>query len=478
MGKEHIKKIGLIGLTAMVMGSMIGGGIFNIPQNMAEESALGPVIIAWLITAAGMLALAFTFKYLSEEFPQLSDGIYAYAKEGFGNYIGFNSAWGYWIASATGNVAFAVMLNDALGHFFPVLLNHGWQTVVFGVLLIWFYNFVVLRGVKEATSINTITVIIKFITIAAIIVALVIYFNWDTFSFDFWGKGLNLGSIGKQIKTPMLVTLWCFIGIEGAVVISGRAKRPSEVGVATVIGFFVAFFLYLAISVLAYGIMKQPELSKLTDPSSGYLLQHVAGNWMVDFVNIAVIISVGGAWVAWTVLVAEVPYSAALDKNLPTIFERENKAEVPSAALYISSIIMTIFMILVVTAKNVYMAAIEITGVIVLPSYLLSSLFLWKTSVTKEIFKNDKRKRNIALFVGIVSTIYCIWLLYAAGLRYLLIASIVYAIGIYFFYIARREQKLKKGEDIFQKYEKWIAVVIGILAVISIILLIMGKIDF
>lgn len=192
---------------------------------MAQNSALGPVIIAWIITAVGMLALAFTFKFLSDQRPDLSNGIYSYAREGFGNYVGFNSAWGYWIASATGNVAFAVMLNDAVGRFYPVLLNHGWQTVVFGTVLIWFYNFLVLRGVKQAASINTITVVAKFITILVIIIAMIVFFNIKTFDFDIWGKSLDLGSIGAQVKAPMLVTLWCFIGIEGAVVISGRAKN-------------------------------------------------------------------------------------------------------------------------------------------------------------------------------------------------------------------------------------------------------------
>ncbi|WP_406629894.1 basic amino acid/polyamine antiporter [Ornithobacterium rhinotracheale] len=473
---DDSKKIGLIGLIAMVIGSMIGGGIFNITQNMAQNSALGPVIIAWIITAVGMLALAFTFKFLSDQRPDLSNGIYSYAREGFGNYVGFNSAWGYWIASATGNVAFAVMLNDAVGRFYPVLLNHGWQTVVFGTVLIWFYNFLVLRGVKQAASINTITVVAKFITILVIIIAMIVFFNIKTFDFDIWGKSFDLGSIGAQVKAPMLVTLWCFIGIEGAVVISGRAKKPSQVGIATIIGFVVALLLYVILSVLAYGIMHQPELAKLTDPSTGYVLQQAAGGWFVDFVNIAVIISVGGAWVAWTILVAEVPYTAALDKNLPKIFARENDKQVPSAALYISSVVMTIFMILVVTAKNVYDAAIDITGVIILPSYLFSSMFLWKSAQNKTVFKDNSKRRNLGLFVGICSTIYCLWLLYAGGLDYLLITSVIYAIGIIFFWYARKEQKL--NEPIFKSYEKWLAIILVILAIISIILIIMGKVKF
>ncbi|MGQ3643348.1 hypothetical protein [Ornithobacterium rhinotracheale] len=148
----------------------------------------------------------------------------------------------------------------------------------------------------------------------------------------------------------------------------------------------------------------------------------------------------------------------------------------PSAALYISSVVMTIFMILVVTAKNVYDAAIDITGVIILPSYLFSSMFLWKSAQNKTVFKDNSKRRNLGLFVGICSTIYCLWLLYAGGLDYLLITSVIYAIGIIFFWYARKEQKL--NEPIFKSYEKWLAIILVILAIISIILIIMGKVKF
>ena len=136
MTKAKSHKIGLFGLIAMVVGAMIGGGIFDIPQNMAASSSLGAVLIAWVLTGIGMFGLAFTFKILAEERPDLSIGIYSYARAGFGKYVGFNSAWGYWIEAITGNVAYAVMLNDSFGRYFPILLKHQWPTVVFGIVLI------------------------------------------------------------------------------------------------------------------------------------------------------------------------------------------------------------------------------------------------------------------------------------------------------------------------------------------------------
>ena len=140
------KKLGLGGLVAIVFGSMIGGGIFNISQNMAQGAGLGATLISWVISGVGVLFLVLNFKILADARPDLNAGIYQYAKEGFGNYVGFNVAWGYWLCAAMGNVAFAVMLNDSFGEFFPVLLKHGWQTVVLCYLLIWAMYLSVARG--------------------------------------------------------------------------------------------------------------------------------------------------------------------------------------------------------------------------------------------------------------------------------------------------------------------------------------------
>ena len=477
MTQSKSRKIGLFGLIAMVVGAMIGGGIFDIPQNMAASSSLGAVIIAWILTGIGMMGLAYTFKILAEQRPDLNIGIYSYARAGFGRYVGFNSAWGYWIEAITGNVAYAVMLNDSFGRYFPVLLKHQWPTVIFGIVLIWIYNFLVLNGVKEATFVNNITVVIKFISIAIILICMIIFFRFPTFFWGFWGQGLHLGNFMSQVKAPMLVTLWCFIGIEGAVVISNHAKKKSDVGKATVIGYLTSLIAYVLVSIIAYGIYHQPHLSTLTDPSTAYLLKNLLGPWFIDFVTISVIISVGGSWIAWTVMMAQLPYAAAKGNVLPSFFARENKKKVPSVSLYISSVLMSLFMLLVVTANNVYLAAIDITGVLILPCYLLSSMYLWKIAQKKEIFNNDSAKRHKSLFIGILSTVYCLWLLYAAGLNYLLISTIIYAVGIIFFWIARKENP-DGDKHIFTKWEAVLAITLCILAVISIYLLITKKITF
>ncbi len=469
------KKLGLGGLVAIVFGSMIGGGIFNISQNMAQGAGLGATLISWVISGVGVLFLVLNFKILADARPDLNAGIYQYAKEGFGNYVGFNVAWGYWLCAAMGNVAFAVMLNDSFGEFFPVLLKHGWQTVVFGSFFIWAMYFIVARGVKAAAAMNTVVTIVKFAALILIVVILFIFFKVGALSYDFWGHISDLGSLGTQIKSTMLVTLWCFIGVEGAVVMSARARNSQDVGKAGVIGFLLALVLYALISILSYGIMKQPELAKLDDPSVAYVLKAAVGEWAYTFVVLSVIVSVIGGWIAWTLLCAQVPYTAAQVKILPKSFLRENKQETPIHALLISSIIMQVFMILVAMAKSVYDAAIDITGVMILPAYLFCGLYLVKASFTKgELKTTDAKKILQYRIIGIISSVFCLWLLYAGSLLLLLITSIFYLAGFYFYVVARK-QNMEKGEKVFSRSERWLAIAIAVCSVIAVVLMAEGK---
>lgn len=469
------KKLGLGGLVAIVFGSMIGGGIFNISQNMAQGAGLGATLISWVISGVGVLFLVLNFKILADARPDLNAGIYQYEKEGFGNYVGFNVAWGYWLCAAMGNVAFAVMLNDSFGEFFPVLLKHGWQTVVFGSFFIWAMYFIVARGVKAAAAMNTVVTIVKFAALILIVVILFIFFKVGALSYDFWGHISDLGSLGTQIKSTMLVTLWCFIGVEGAVVMSARARNSQDVGKAGVIGFLLALVLYALISILSYGIMKQPELAKLDDPSVAYVLKAAVGEWAYTFVVLSVIVSVIGGWIAWTLLCAQVPYTAAQVKILPKSFLRENKQETPIHALLISSIIMQVFMILVAMAKSVYDAAIDITGVMILPAYLFCGLYLVKASFTKgELKTTDAKKILQYRIIGIISSVFCLWLLYAGSLLLLLITSIFYLAGFYFYVVARK-QNMEKGEKVFSRSERWLAIAIAVCSVIAVVLMAEGK---
>lgn len=454
-------KLGFWGLTALVFGLMVGVGIYNLPQNMAAVASPGAVFWAWLITACGILPLVIAFNWLSNRYPQYNAGIYQYAQAEFGNYAGFNIAWGYWLCTAFSNVAYGVMLNDSCGAFFPALLNHGWETVVFGSVLIWLMYFIVARGIRTAKTVNSLLALVKVIMLIFIIGVFAISFKAEIFTSDIWGNIWSTQGVAEQIKKTMMVTLFCFFGVEGAVMMSARARKPSDVGRAGFAGFLIALVLYMAVSLLCFGLLSQAQLAGLHDPSIAYILREVCGEWAYWFVIGAVIISLLGGWVAWTLVVAQVPYEAATVGILPKVFTRLNSNGMPAFGLFASSIVMELFLLLVVTADDVYMASLHITGLMIIPCYLFTGLFLLKKADTAGMKA-----------VALVCCAFCLWMAYAGNLLAMLMTSVFYIIGIGFYITARKERH--PDAPLFTRAEKYFLALLILASAVTIWLLTKG----
>ncbi len=477
------KKLGTFGLAAIVLSSMLGGGIFSLPQNMAASASAGAVVIAWIITGFGIYFIANTFRILSSARPDLTAGIYMYSRDGFGNYAGFTIAWGYWLCQIFGNVGYAVITMDSLNYFFPNVFTGGnnlWS-IIGGSLLIWIFNFTVLKGVKEASSLNAVATVCKVLPLVLFIVILACVFNFDKFTTDFWGQSASaiqpkLGFLGEQVKSTMLVTLWAFIGIEGAVVLSGRAKSAQDVGKATIIGFIGGLVIFILLSLLPFGFMSQAELSKVANPSTAGVLEKVVGTWGSWLMNIGLIVAILASWLAWTMITAEMPYAAAKDGTFPRFFGRENENGSPSTSLWVSSILMQLAMLMVYFSNDAWNTMLSITGVMVLPPYLASTAYLWKISKNKTLFSQNKNigtSLTKALISGVLGSIFAVWLIYAAGLEYLLMSVIFLALGIPVFVWARRE----RGQVAFTKGEAIVAMCVSAVAVLAIALMLNGTIN-
>ncbi|MGL4674642.1 MAG: amino acid permease, partial [Wohlfahrtiimonas sp.] len=325
-------KLGLLALIAIVVGSMLGGGVFSLPQNTAASSAVGPVLIAWVIAGIGVYFIANSFRILSDIRPDLQAGVYMYAQEGFGSFIGFNVAWGYWLMTAFGNVAFAVILMDAFDEFFPGVFTNGnnLNSIICGSILIWGYNFLVLSGTKVAGFINTLGTIAKLVPLVLFVLILGVLIDYSQLFSNFWGMDPQIVtevgtksepvSLLSQILSPMTVTLWAFIGVEGAVVLSGRAKNKKDVGKATLLGFISALVIYILLSVLPFGAMTQTELAAVANPSTAGVLQKVVGEWGNWLMSVGLIISVLAGWLAWTMVCAEIPMVAGEKGAFPKAF--------------------------------------------------------------------------------------------------------------------------------------------------------------
>lgn len=437
----------------------MGGGIYNIAQTMAAGASLGASLVAWGITGAGIVLLVLTFKILADKRPELDAGIYQYAQQVGGDYLGFNVAWGYWLSVAVALVAYAVMLNDSVGAFWPVLLEHGWPTVVFGLCLIWLMCCIVLCGVRGAAILNSVITVVKFVLLGFMAVVLVIYAKVGALTADFWGNALHLGPVGDQVRSDMMMALWVFIGIEGAVMMSARAKKPSDVGKAGVMGFLLAWVLYVLVSALCYGIMSQPELATLPNPSMAYVMRAVCGDWAYYFIIGSVILSILGSWIAWTMVCAQTPYGAASAKIMPVYFMRLSSRGVPWFSLMATSVFMTIFFILVCMSDSLFMAAVKLTGVMVLPAYFFSAVYLLKLSWGPRREGISRGFRIYSRTVGLLCTGFTLWMLWAGGLSLLLMSSVFYLAGTWFYLQARRQHFPDRGRSfgaIMTRRDKWI----------------------
>src|SRR5690349_6604667 len=200
--EPEAQKLPIMTLAAMVVGSMVGAGVFSLPRNFAQATGVYGALIAWLIAGTGMLMLAFVFQMLAIRKPELDAGVYAYAKAGFGDYLGFISAFGYWASACVGNVTYWVLIKSTLGAAVPAF-GEGNTLVAVGVssVGVWAFHFLILRGVKEAAGINKIVTIAKIIPLLVFVAIVAFAFNAGVFRENLWGGGeRGAGAVFEQVK--------------------------------------------------------------------------------------------------------------------------------------------------------------------------------------------------------------------------------------------------------------------------------------
>lgn len=469
MENKSESKVGLIGLTGLVIGSIIGSGAFSFPGDMAKGASAGAIILAWCITGIGMFTLAYVFQHLSNKRPDLNCGIYSYAKEGFGDYTGFNCAWGHWISSMLGNISYLVMLFCSLGYFFPAFgSGNNLASLIGATIVIWIVHILISKGIRTAAFVNIVTTIGKLMPIVFFVVVSILLFKVNIFKMDFWGHmNTNLGSVMTQVKSTMLITLWAFIGIESAVILSGRAKVQKDIGKATILGLFSVLIIYVLISLLALGTMSQQQLAGLKSPSMAYALEFMVGKWGAAIVIIGLIISLLGVYLDWTLICAEVSYNGGKGKAFPKFFSTENKHGSPKGALLATNLITQFFLICAFFSKSTYQVLYSIASSAVLVPYFFSALYSFKLSRTE-----DGSARGKDIFISGLGVVYALWLMYAAGLHYMLLLTILFSAGIFVYYKARKEE----GQVVFTKNEKIIASILLILGIMTVILAITGVI--
>ena len=437
---NNLNKIGLTSLSALVFSSMVGAGIFSLPQNMAEVAGVDAMNVGWLITGVGVLLLAGCFLHLSRLKPDLNGGIYSYAREGFGETAGFLSAWGYWLCATIGVVGYLVVAFAALGGFFDsneqVLFGQGNTFISFlgESIILWMIHYLVMRGVKQAAFINLIATFAKIIPLIFFIAVAYWYFDPQIFSEDPAAISLET-SFMQQVKNTMLITLWVFTGVEGAVILSVRAKKRTDIGKATYISVILALILYVSISLLSLGLMPRAEVALLSNPSMTGIMAVFAGNPGKILLSLGLIISVLASYLSWILYSAEVPYTAAQYGAFPRMFGKLNKNGTSTASLLLTSLTVQFCLVLILFTGESYNTLVLISTSMILIPYFFVGAYLFKVAM----------QTNASLKIkgfGLGASVYGVWLVYAAGLNSLLLSTLLYLPGLaVFFYSKKRHQK-------------------------------------
>jgi len=429
------KKLGLSALTALVLSSMLGAGVFSLPQNMAAVAGPAALLIGWLITGVGILFLSLAMLLLTRLRPELDGGIFTYARAGFGELTGFCSAWGYWLCAVIANVSYLVIVFSALSFFTDtpdrIVFGDGntWQAMLGASVLLWLVHWLVLRGVQTAASINLLATLGKLVPLLLFVVLALLAFNYDRFRFDF--DGIALGQpLWQQVKQTMLITLWVFIGVEGAVVVSARARHKKDVGRATLLAVLAALLVYLLVTLLSLGVVPRAELAQMRNPSMAGLMERLLGHWGDAVIAVGLIISVCGAYLSWTIMAAEIPFLAAQQGAFPRSIARQNRHNAPAASLWLTNGSVQVCLILIAVTGADYNTLLTIASEMILVPYLLVGLYLVKVV--------RGQHKPLALLTGLGASAYGLWLLYASGPLHLLLSVVLYAPGLLLFLYARR----------------------------------------
>ncbi len=404
------QKLGLWMLTALVTGNMIGSGIFLLPASLAAYGSIS--LLSWTVTATGALLIALVFAKLANVMP-LIGGPYAYCREAFGDFVGFQMAYNYWIALWVGNAAIVVALTGYLSFFWPLLAKNTLGACLFSISLVWLITFINILGVRHAGIFQLLTTILKLIPLLLIALVGTFYIHPHFLSaFNLSGQS-NLSAFSSAAT----LTLWSFIGLESASVPAGHVNDPNRtIPKATILGVIITTIVYILSSIAVMGVMPLTELANSTAPYAD-AAKIMFGPIGSTLVAIGAVISCLGALNGWILLQGQIPLAAAQDKLFPGIFLKRTANGTPVVGLVISSILISL--LLLMTLKH---SLVKQFTIIILLATLASLIPYFLTTMSELVifFKYPglfKKGRKLlgSVIIAILAGIYSFWVIIGSG---------------------------------------------------------------
>ncbi|MFY0545073.1 amino acid permease [Brevibacillus sp. H7] len=459
-------------LTAFVVGNMVGSGIFMLPSTLAQSASPLAVIIAWLLTGLGVLMIAFVFGNLSLRRPELTAGPQSYARAMFqspraGNMAGYSMVWGYWVANWAGNVAIITTFAGYLSTFFPVMRD---ETVLFTLssfpiekgklttflvctVLLWGIHTLLVRGLNGAGKLNFLSTATKVLGFVLFICACLLAFdsaNMGSFYTPVEDENGVMQNLSGQINLAMISTLWAFVGIESAVVLSGRARSQRDVRSATIVGLLIAVTIYMGISLLTMGVLPLEQL-KASDKPLVDALSLVIGNSGATIMAVLAIVSLTGSSIGWILLGSEPPFQAARAGMFPAFFGKVNKNGSPVGSLTVTNIMsqMFIFSTISGTIAEAFSFVITIATLATLLPYLVSAIYQLKLVLTGETYQQQSGSRIKDALIAILAMAFSVWVIKTgtSDMKTLLFGLCLYLVGFLLYPLMQPRRKPDASES-------------------------------
>jgi len=330
-------KLGLWTSTSLVVGNMIGAGVFLMPAAMASFGSVG--LLGWLFSGIGSFFLAKVFANLSKLLPHGTGGPYAYSKSGLGDFAGFLMAWGYFISNCGGLTAIVISFTAAMSTFFPILVANPYVAVSTGLTTVWLLTYINNRGVVTSGKVQLVATILKITPLLLIAIGGLFFIKFKYF-LPFNNSG---GSVLKAIGITGALTMFSYLGVESATIPAGNVDNPEKtIPRATILGLLIAGFVYILGSFSVMGIIPAKVLEHSVTPYADAAII-IYGNNAKYWVSAGIAIAAFGALNGWILIQGQVPYATAKDKLFPPAFGRLNKNGVPYFGILINSIVISIF---------------------------------------------------------------------------------------------------------------------------------------
>ena len=430
------QKIGLITTTSLVVGNMIGAGIFLLPALLAKYGSIS--ILGWIFTATGAMILAKIFSNMSKIFPGVSGGPYAYPKAGFGDFIGFLMAWGYWISIWVSNAALVTAIISALSVFFPILETNSVLAVSIGLGIIWVLTWINSRGVSASGKFQVVTTFLKLSPLVFVILMGAIYFDINKFpSFNLTGSSDLVALAGAAS-----LTLYAFLGIESASIPAASVKNPeTTIPRATMLGSIISTIVYILGTVVLFGMLPIDVLQNSPAPfaDAGKI---IGGEFAGYFVAAGAAVSALGCLNGWILMSGQLPMATAKDNMFPRVFKKENKNGAPYLGLIIGSILTSTVMLMNFTKGLV--DQFDMIANLVVFTALIPYLFVSAAYIIVRIEKKLHFNNTFRTFaLGTLGATYSIWAIFGSGSTIVFYGFLLLLAGIPFYVLMQWHKREK-----------------------------------